>query len=210
MIWDKRFRGLGAKFIFGWFIIDVILAFVLWLSLNIFTFIIYFTLWFLVIRVVSALNPRNMVSSSIMLAILEETIVFFLGGGLGGEARSLVDDYLGSIPMFSGLIIGWWLFIRKYKVKPDYILILSGVQGFIIELVFTGLILNPLNILFFGGATLFIYSSIICTPNWPKGMEDANVVSHIKWFIISLTLGLIGGILGAVMRSIYNPFGLIL
>ena len=210
MIWDKRFRGLGAKFIFGWFIIDVILALILWFSLNVFTFTIYFTLWLLIIRIASALNLKSMVPSSIMLAVLEETIVFFLGGGLGGEARSLVDDYLGSIPMFAGLIIGWWLFIRKHKVDPNYILILSGLQGFIIELVFTGLILNPLNILFFGGATLFIYSSIICTPNWPQGMEDTNVVSHIKWFIISFILGLIGGILGAVMRSIYNPSGLIL
>ena len=49
------------------------------------------------------------IPSVFILAIIEETIIYYNGGGLGGAAKSLEHDLLLAVPVFVGIGIGIYL-----------------------------------------------------------------------------------------------------
>ncbi|MFX0069777.1 MAG: hypothetical protein ACFFAO_01675 [Candidatus Hermodarchaeota archaeon] len=54
----------------------------------------------------------------LILAIIEETIIYYNGGGLGGKAKSLEHDLLLAVPVFVGIAVGIYLInldlIKRY------------------------------------------------------------------------------------------------
>jgi len=68
---------------------------------------VYLSIWTVIYLICYKVKPKFFVISAFLLAVLEETIVYFLGGGLQGTATSLLDDYAGSLPVFLMFILGW-------------------------------------------------------------------------------------------------------
>ncbi|TFG03199.1 MAG: hypothetical protein EU539_12485, partial [Promethearchaeota archaeon] len=89
------------------------------------------------------------IPSIFILAIVEETIIYFNGGGLGGKAESLEQDLMLAVPVFVGIAIGIFLMNLKNKLNPGEFFILGAIQGFIVEFLFLGDITTI--IILFGG-----------------------------------------------------------
>ncbi len=196
------FREKSCKLIFAWYLFDIFLSLLIGLTTGEFWVFIYLIIWLAVFLVFYGFRFHAFIVTALILSVIEETIAYYVGGGLGGMAKSLLDDYAGSIPVFIGFIIGWYLFLRKYRVSEGKILILSGLHGFIIEVILTGAILNPLATIYLGGSSIFIYGSIILAPKTPSGESEPTALKIAVWFAITFILMVIGGILASTLRSL--------
>ncbi|MGQ4892011.1 MAG: hypothetical protein ACP6IP_05930 [Candidatus Njordarchaeia archaeon] len=185
-----------------WYLIDVIIFAILGISEGSFNVFIYLVIWGIIIAAVYRLKPGPYILWAFILSVVEETIAYYLGGGLGGTAKSLVDDYAGSLPVFLMFIVGWYMFMKRYDSRKDLVFLFSGAHGFLIEIVLTGGIFNILVVFALGGAAMFIYSSIITSPGVPKGERDTNVLTYFAWFFLILILMIIGGIIAVSLRAI--------
>ncbi|MFX1444251.1 MAG: hypothetical protein ACFFHV_12625 [Promethearchaeota archaeon] len=137
-----------------------------------------------------------------ILAIIEETIIYYNGGGLGGMAKSLEHDLLLAVPVFLGIGVGIYLLHIKRTLNPGEFFILGAIQGFLIEIIFSG---NIAFILILGGGAMGIYGAMMAC--FAPAQEDNTKTS--KQLIINLLLGsvlcfifvLIGAIIG---DNLYN------
>ena len=117
--------------------------------------IIFLSAWSLISLILKRIRSKPFILTAILLAFLEETIIYFLGGGLQGTAKSLLDDYLGSIPVFAMFIFGWWLFLRSYDIDDYKLAFYSGLHGWILEVIVPGHIFSIPVVLLFTGTTFF-------------------------------------------------------
>jgi len=137
-----------------------------------------------------------------ILAIIEETIIYYNGGGLGGKAKSLEHDLLLAVPVFVGIGIGIYLLNLKRILNPGEFFILGAIQGFLIEIIFSG---NIAFILILGGGAMGIYGAMMGC--FAPAQEDNMKTS--KQLIIDLLLGtllcFIFVIIGAIVGdNLYN------
>ncbi len=142
------------------------------------------------------------IPSVFILAIIEETIIYYNGGGLGGAAKSLEHDLLLAVPVFVGIGIGIYLLNLKRKLNPGEFFLLGAIQGFLIEIIFSG---NIAFILILGGGAMGIYGAMMAC--FAPAQEDN--VKKLKQLIIDLLLGtilcFIFVIIGAIVGdNLYN------
>ena len=132
-----------------------------------------------------------------ILAIMEETIIYYNGGGLGGKAKSLEHDLLLAVPVFVGIGVGIYLLNMKRRLNPGEFFVLGAIQGFLIEIIFSG---NIAFIIILGGGAMGIYGAMMAC--FAPAQEDDTKTT--KQLIINLLLGtilcfifvLIGAIIG--------------
>jgi len=137
-----------------------------------------------------------------ILAIIEETIIYYNGGGLGGKAKSLEHDLLLAVPVFVGIGVGIYLLHIKRNLNPGEFFILGAIQGFIIEIAFLG---NIVFAIILSGGAMGIYGAMMAC--FAPAQEDNRKTSN--QLIINLLLGtiicfifvLIGAIIG---DNLYN------
>ncbi len=196
------FRYRSCKLIFAWYLLDVFFSLLIGLTTGAFGVLIYLTIWLAFFLVFYSFRFKSFIITTLLLVTIEETIAYYVGGGLGGMARSLLDDYAGSIPVFIGFVIGWYFFLKKYKLSEGKILFLSGLHGFIIEVLLTSAIFNPLATLYLGGSTIFIYGSIIIAPKTPNGDSEPTILKIVVWFTLIFLLMVIGGIFSSSLRRL--------
>jgi len=165
--------------------------------------LIFLTIWSLIFLVLNKIKPKLFILTSTLLAFLEETIIYFLGGGLQGTAKSLIDDYLGSIPVFVMFILGWWLFLKKYDIDGYRLVFYSGLHGIVLEIVIPGHIFSITTVLLFAGTTFLVYGGMIVIPRRPEGTREANIKAIIKYWIFILILIFIGGLIADTARKLF-------
>jgi hypothetical protein len=139
-----------------------------------------------------------------VLAVLEETIIYYNGGGLGGKAKSLEQDLLLAVPVFLGIGIGIYLLNHKRKLNPAEIFIIGAIQGILIEIIFPG---NIGFVLIIGGGAMGIYGTMMACVS-PK---HENNIKSINKILIDLLVGtcicfifvIIGAIIGDNLHTIF-------
>jgi hypothetical protein len=142
-----------------------------------------------------------------VLAIIEETIIYLNGGGLGGAALSLQHDLLLAVPVFLGIGMGIYILHFWKKLYAGEFFLLGAIQGFIIEIIFTG---NILGVWLFGGAALGIYGAMMGALA-PKIEESyhrsakSTILILIVGIIICFVCVIIGAIVGDNLYSILGP-----
>lgn len=146
-----------------------------------------------------ALRPFLLVS--FVLAMIEEALIYYLGGGLQGEATSLLDDYANALPVFAAIIFGWYLILLRYEVSRAEVFLGVGLHGIFLELVLSGAILNPILLFLLGGPTIFIYGSILIAPQLPRGEREFTLLKKFGSWIFVLLLMVLSGIVGAYLDS---------
>ena len=57
-----------------------------------------------------------------ILGIIEETVIYYNGGGLGGKALSLSHDLISTTPVFVGIGLGIYLLDKWLKLYTGNIL----------------------------------------------------------------------------------------
>ncbi len=183
-----------AKLIFAWGIIDFATLILIDLLSGRFNQPIYIGTISVIYFVTYLIEPARYLLTILLLALLEETIVYFLGGGLHGLASSLIKDYIRSIPIFFTMAILWLMYMKSYRYKDSEIFIMAGLQGFFFEIVLSGMILNVIYLLLFGGASFIIYGLLILLPKRPQGVNEIGLVKKIVMWLVFLALEIIVGI----------------
>ncbi|TFG29738.1 MAG: hypothetical protein EU532_02525 [Promethearchaeota archaeon] len=136
-----------------------------------------------------------------ILAIIEETIVYYSGGGLQGAAVSLWHDLALSIPVFLMIGIGILITNRIKPMNSGEIFLLGLICGIIMEIILPGHFFNIILIFLFVGAGAGFYS-ILYTALAP--IPDM-VLEHTK--VQTLTILLIGTIICLICMVIAGIIG---
>jgi hypothetical protein len=216
---DPRWLQISIAVILIWYIIDMGFFFFIGAVMSdlqtIFTGIILIfwlaltALIFRLSRTSTTLNEKfNWLYLPIVfvLAIVEETIIYLNGGGLGGAALSLQHDLLLAVPVFLGIGTGIYILHFWKRLYSGEFFLLGAIQGFIIEVIFTG---NILGVWLFGGAALGIYGAMMGALA-PK-IEDhhhRSTRSTILLLIAGMILCFVGVIVGAIIGdNLYSIFG---
>jgi hypothetical protein len=139
-----------------------------------------------------------------LLAIIEETIIYYNGGGLGGKAKSLEHDLLLAIPVFVGIGIGLYLINLKKRLNPGEFFIIGSIEGFLIEIIFSG---NITFILILGGSAMGIYGTMMAcfSPKYDNNIKSSRqiIINIINGTLLCFIFVIIGAI---VADTIYNIF----
>ncbi len=114
-------------------------------------------------------SPRRYIHTILIVCLVEETIVYFIGGGLHGVARSLLRDYIRSIPIFLTHAVLWLRYMERYHYEEHEIFVMAGMHGFFWEIIVSGMILDPVLTLLFGGAPFILYGLLVLIPTRPCG-----------------------------------------
>ena len=137
--------------------------------------------------------------SIFLISIIEETIVYFIGGGLHGLAKSLIHDYIRSIPIFLTHAFLWLKYMSRYEYTEGEIFLLAGLHGFFWEIVVSGMIFNPVLLILFGGIPFILYGLLVLIPDRPKGEENINKIRKITLWIIYLLIEVTIGTIFAIL-----------
>ena len=142
-----------------------------------------------------ALGPYLLVGG--LLALVEETLVYALGGGLQGRATSLAHDLAVAMPAFAAFLLGWYLLRRRYAVAPAAVFVLAGAHGLLLEIVLMGHA-DPAAVLLLGGPAAFIYGTIAVCPAAPpsEGRPAGAGVLALGWLGVVGLLA-IAGVVGS-------------
>lgn len=189
------------RYLIIWYIITLAFALLISLASGGYLFL-SLALWTVIAVIAYYLRPPNFIISGLVLALIEETLIYSLGGGLQGEATSLADDLIHAMPVFAAIVIGWYLCLVRYDIQPQELYLLGGLHGVLLELVLSGLILNPIIAFLFGGSTIFIYGSILISPQQPHGDAQFTTSTAIKWWFIILILIVFSGIVSNQLNNL--------
>jgi len=142
-----------------------------------------------------------------LLALLEETLVYYSGGGLQGAALSLWHDLALSIPVFLMIGVGILLTNRIKKMNSGEVFLLGYICGFILEIILPGHFFNPILIFLFGGAGAGFYSILYTAlAPIPEEPPERNKIQTIKILLIGTIICffcmVIGGIIGSTLYEI--------
>jgi hypothetical protein len=152
--------------------------------------------WTLLSLALYRIRPRSFIVTAISLAVVEEVLVYSLGGGLQGKAKSLSQDLILTIPVFTGFILGWFLSLKIQPWSETALYLGAGLHGFFLEFLTTGLIFNPTAVLLLGGPVLFIYASIVLIPRPPLSKVERrfSLIRAIGLWSTTLVLMVIGAV----------------
>lgn len=165
--------------------------------------VLFFVFWFfLTILLYTKIDLKdiNFVYYTILiliLAIIEETIIYFNGGGLSGAAKSLTQDLLLAVPVFVFLGIALFLLKDRFLLTAPDFYTYGSIFGFFIEIILGGKIVL---IFLFGGPALFIYGSMLATFA-PKNFntERKSKIGIFLKVVIILVVMFIFMIAGAIL-----------
>lgn len=176
-------HGRRLQLVAGWHALALAVAAVV--SVDLF---LPLAIWTLVAVAVLHSRPGPYLPVALGLAVAEETLIYAFGGGLQGEARSLLHDYAVAMPVFLALVGGWFLVTRRYRVGTGTVFLLAGAHGLLLELVLTGLVASPAVVFLLGGPTLVIYGSVVAGPALPRGDRPASraVLAGAWLFVLAL------------------------
>lgn len=145
-----------------------------------------------------------------VIALIEETIVYYSGGGLQGAAVSLWHDLALSIPVFLMIGVGILITNRIKKMNSGEIFLLGYICGAILEIILPVHFFNPVLILLFGGAGAGFYSILYTgfapiPENAPKIASERNKIQTMKILLIGTIICffcmVIGGIIGSTLYA---------
>jgi hypothetical protein len=141
------------------------------------------------------------------LAIIEETIVYYCGGGLQGAAVSLWHDLALSIPVFLMIGLGILLTNRIKKMNSGEIFLLGYISGVILEIILPGHFFNLILIFLFGGAGAGFYSILYTAlAPIPEITSERSKIQSIKILLIGTIICflcmVIGGIIGTTLYEL--------
>lgn len=135
------------------------------------------------------------IGSVFILAIIEETVIYYNGGGLGGKALSLSHDLISTIPVFVGIGLGIYLSDKWLKLYTGEYFAVGATIGLIIEVFLTG---NFMLIVFIGGAAMGIQGALMVVAAPENEVDDRTLVRsgllHVVSVVISFLIALIGPI----------------
>lgn len=166
--------------------------------------VLFFVFWFfLTILLYNKLDLKsiNFVYYTflvLVLAVLEETVIYYNGGGLGGTATSLTQDLIHAVPIFVFLGIALFSLKNKFQLTASDFYTYGSIYGFFIEIIIGGKIAF---FFLFGGPALFIYGSMLAafapkTLNTEKESKINVFLKIIIILIVMFTFMLAGAILG--------------
>ena len=137
-----------------------------------------------------------------VIALIEETIVYYSGGGLQGAAISLWHDLALAIPVFLMIGVGILITNRIYEMKSGEIFLLGYICGAILEIILPVHFFNPILILLFGGAGAGFYS-ILYTTFAPVNeiLPEQKKVHTIKILLIGTIICFICMIIAGIIGS---------
>ncbi len=188
----------------GWHLLAMGLALVIGGSSGEYNLFLSLLIWTAVATLAYWLEPPYYVLSALVLSAIEELIVYSFGGGLQGRATSLVHDYLNSLPIFLSIILVWRFILGRYNVTEEEVYALSIAPAMFIELLFQGILLNPILLFLLGGPVFFIYGSIMSSPKLPRG--DREFTTRAKIFTVLLMVVAILA-MAIVMTDVNNALG---
>ena len=136
-----------------------------------------------------------------IIALIEETIVYYSGGGLQGAAVSLWHDLALAIPVFLMIGVGILITNRIYKMNSGEIFLLGYICGAILEIILPVHFFNPVLILLFGGAGAGFYSILY------TGFAPIPEIAPERTKIQSIKILLIGTIICFVCMVIAGIIG---
>ena len=155
--------------------------------------------WTLLSVALYRIRPGFFIVTAIGLAVTEEVLVYSLGGGLQGKAKSLSQDLILTMPVFAGFVLGWFLSLKIQPCSETALYLGAGLHGFVLEFLTTGLVFNPTAVLLLGGPALFIYASIVLIPRPPLSRTNCSFSLVRGLGLWAMTLGLM--IIGAVIAG---------
>ena len=136
------------------------------------------------------------------LSLLEEGMIYAVGGGLQGKATSLYDDYIHSIPIFMAIGIVLYFMILKYELNSGETFITAFFIGYIVEGIFGGAGL------LIGSAGAYFYGTMM-TALIPENLKEEKRASikSILLIIIGTIFSFIAVLAGAIIAdNIYKAF----
>ncbi len=183
-----------GKILFIWGMADFVILFLLGVTEGNYGLSFYVVVIPIIYVYLYLLEPRPYLPTILFLVIIEETIVYYIGGGLHGEATSLVEDYVRAIPIFITMAYLWLKYMRKYNYRDYEILVMAGLHGFFFEIILSGIILSPLLLMIFGGTPFVLYGLLVLIPKRPRGDKDIGAVKKMVFWLMFLFVEILVGI----------------
>lgn len=137
-----------------------------------------------------------------ILAIIEETVIYYNGGGLGGKATSLKQDLLVAVPVFVFLGLALYILKHYFNFTSSDFYVYGSIYGFFIELIIGG----KLGYFYlFLGPTLVIYGSMLAAlaPKIPEQSKKVTIKKILEIIIVSAVM-FIFMIAGAIIGDTLN------
>ena len=192
-------RNPRSKILFFYGIFNFIFLSIINLAIGNIGFLIYALFVVIIYPLLYKIAPKGFLLMIFLICLAEETIVYFIGGGLHGVAKSLLHDYVRSIPIFLTHAFLWFRYMSKYRYDDGEIFILTGLHGFFWEIIISGMILNPILTPLFGGTPFILYGLLVLIPDRPLGEENIPTRKRaFLWFtylVIEILVGLAVAIL---------------
>ena len=203
---EPRGVRLFVRFAFLWFWLDVLLFLLLGLLehsiRNVLSSVILLLVWLGAVAFPeifgklewSANHPGfTYLLAVLLMALFEETLVTFNGGGLGGKATSLTHDLTIAVPVFLGIGMGLYLAHRITPMTRGEFFLFGAIFGFFVEMVLNG---AWSGLVLLGGAAMGLYGMILSayTP-----ATDNPAPLNAKKVLIVITLGTAFMLVGAVL-----------
>ncbi len=144
--------------------------------------------------------PYLYVPGIFILAIIEETIIYYNGGGLGGTATSLWHDLSLAVPIFVAMGVGIQILHKFRNLYVTEFYILGAIQGLIIEVIMK---ISLLQLVFVGGA-MMIYGTMMSALSYNNNKERKRyniLINLVIGTIFIYIMVIIGAIIG---DNIYN------
>lgn len=187
------------KAVYLWGVIDFVFLAIFNVLEGKMIFLLYFVFMVLGYTLLYMIAPSRYYMTIFLLCIIEETIVYYMGGGLHGQAKSLIHDYLRSLPIFMAHAYLWRNFMSKYRYQDRHIFIMAGLHGFFWEIIISGAIINPILTALFGGTTFLLYGLLVLIPERPKGTGDIDLRKTIILWFYYLIIEIVTGVLFAIL-----------
>lgn len=117
---------------------------------------------------------------------------------------SIIAVAAGALPVFLGFIVGWYVALRRWTWQEPAIYVATGLHGFLIEIILSGIVLRPLQLLLMGGSAMFIYVSMIEGPRNPRHRRAPRVSlpRAMALWILTLLLMMLGGVVADNLRGL--------
>ena len=198
---DAILRSGVYKFFLAWHALATLSALFIGLMSGDYSLGLPLLIWSVVVAVFYYLELSPYVLVAVGLAALEEFLIYSFGGGLQGRAVSLVHDYVNSLPVFAGIFLALYIVQKLFDTTEAEIYVIAGIVGSFVELVFTGIIFNPLLLFLLGGPNFFIYGSIAVCPARIEGQRNFSWTAKILSLFLVLLLMLFGAIIAHDMNA---------
>ena len=181
-------RHWGVRLVLAWHVVALLVALVV--DRTLFAALLA---WTAVAVAAFRYRPAPYLPWAFGLAVAEETLVYAVGGGLHGAARSLLHAFAVALPSFAALALG-------FDVQTAFLL--AGTHGLLLELGLNGLFTDPGAVLLLGGPTVVIYGSVLAGPELPGGDRPATARAlAVGWLGVTALL-VLSGVVAAFLEPL--------